>query len=258
MALLALSAMNTRRTPPDAAAVDRRYLVSLLLLTVSTGVVDAVSYLALDRVFTGNMTGNVLFIGFGLVGVADIPLLNNAVALVAFVIGAIVCSRVVRGHRHESRLPTANLVILLLVPVLSTGLALLWWAVGDLPEPALLAVTAVLAVVMGAQAIAVRSAGVADVTTIVVTSTLANLAADSHLAGGAGDRAWRRLGAVVAMGLGAVIGAALIRFADGPVALLAAAGIMLVAVLLLLLARHAERSLKRATEQDAASVRASA
>jgi len=251
--------MNTRKSAPaHAAAIDRRYLVSLLLLTVSTGVVDAVSYLALDRVFTGNMTGNVLFIGFGLVGVADIPLLNNAVALLAFVVGAVICSRVVRGHRHESRLPTANLVMLLLVAVLSCALALVWWAVGDLPEPALLVVTALLAVVMGAQAIAVRSAGSADVTTIVVTSTLANLAADSHLAGGTGERAWRRLGAVVAMGLGAVIGAVLIRFAAGPVALLAAAVIMLIAVLLLALARHAERSAKRHPAGTAASVGASA
>ncbi|MFD3446844.1 YoaK family protein [Microbacteriaceae bacterium 4G12] len=251
--------MNTRRSAPlHPAAIDRRYLVSLLLLTVSTGVIDAVSYLALDRVFTGNMTGNVLFIGFGLVGVADIPLLNNTVALVAFVLGAVLCSRVVRGHSHESRLPTANLVMLIIVAVLSTGLALAWWAVGDLPEPALLVVTALLAIVMGAQAIAVRSAGVADVTTIVVTSTLANLAADSHLAGGTGERAWRRLAAVVAMGLGAVIGALLIRFAVGPVALLAAAVIMLVAVLLLALARRAERNAKRRSATGAASVGASA
>jgi len=244
--------------PAGAAAIDRRYLVSLLLLTVSTGVIDAVSYLALDRVFTGNMTGNVLFIGFGLVGVADIPLLNNAIALLAFVIGAVSCSRVLRGHRHESRLPTANLVMLLLVAVLSCAVALVWWAVGDLSEPALLVVTAVLAIVMGAQAIAVRSAGVADVTTIVVTSTLANLAADSHLAGGTGERAWRRLGAVVAMGLGAVIGAVLVRFAVGPVALLAAAVIMLIAVLLLALARRHERNSKRAAPAGAASVGASA
>jgi uncharacterized membrane protein YoaK (UPF0700 family) len=251
--------MKTRkRKPARPASIDRGYLLALLLLTVSTGIVDAVSYLALDRVFTGNMTGNVLFIGFGLVGVADIPLLNNAVALLAFVLGAVLCSRVVRGHRHESRLPTANLVMLVLVAVLSLALALIWWAVGDLSEPALLAVTAVLAIVMGAQAIAVRSAGVADVTTIVVTSTLANLAADSHLAGGRGDRAWRRLGAVAAMGLGAVIGALLVRFAVGPVALLAAAVIMLAAVLLLALARRAERKAKRAAGSVSASVGASA
>jgi len=40
----------------------------LLALTVVTGVVDAVSILRLGRVFVANMTGNVVFSGFALVG----------------------------------------------------------------------------------------------------------------------------------------------------------------------------------------------
>ena len=40
----------------------------LLLLTVSTGLVDAVSILSLGRVFVANMTGNIVFIGFALAG----------------------------------------------------------------------------------------------------------------------------------------------------------------------------------------------
>src|SRR2546426_581442 len=44
-------------------------LVPLLLgLTVVTGLVDAVSYLALGHVFTANMTGNVVFLGFAAAG----------------------------------------------------------------------------------------------------------------------------------------------------------------------------------------------
>ncbi len=70
---------------------DRPYVAGLLVLTVATGVVDAVSYLALDQVFTGNMTGNVLFVGFAAAGAGGIPLLNNVVALVAFVLGAALC-----------------------------------------------------------------------------------------------------------------------------------------------------------------------
>ena len=34
----------------------------MLALTFSTGIVDAVGYLGLDRVFTGNMTGNVVIL----------------------------------------------------------------------------------------------------------------------------------------------------------------------------------------------------
>jgi uncharacterized membrane protein YoaK (UPF0700 family) len=40
----------------------------LLILTAVTGVVDAVSILALGRVFVANMTGNVVFAGFALAG----------------------------------------------------------------------------------------------------------------------------------------------------------------------------------------------
>src|SRR2546430_1444240 len=40
----------------------------LLGLTVVTGLGDAVSYLALGHVFTANMTGNVVFLGFAAAG----------------------------------------------------------------------------------------------------------------------------------------------------------------------------------------------
>ena len=36
----------------------------LLLLSATTGLVDAVSVLGLGKVFTANMTGNVVFLGF--------------------------------------------------------------------------------------------------------------------------------------------------------------------------------------------------
>jgi uncharacterized membrane protein YoaK (UPF0700 family) len=37
-------------------------------MTAVTGVVDAVSFLALGHVFTANMTGNIVFLGFALAG----------------------------------------------------------------------------------------------------------------------------------------------------------------------------------------------
>ncbi len=42
--------------------------VLLLVLTMATGVSDAVSILGLGRVFVANMTGNVVFVGFALAG----------------------------------------------------------------------------------------------------------------------------------------------------------------------------------------------
>ena len=42
----------------------------LLVLTVTTGLIDAVSYLGLGHVFTANMTGNIVLLGFGLAALA--------------------------------------------------------------------------------------------------------------------------------------------------------------------------------------------
>ena len=41
----------------------------LLAMTVVTGIVDAVSFLAMGHVFTANMTGNTVLLGFAFAGV---------------------------------------------------------------------------------------------------------------------------------------------------------------------------------------------
>jgi len=201
---------------------EHRYTIGLLLLTTSTGAIDAVSYLALDRVFTGNMTGNVLFLGFALVGVPGIPFLNNAVALAGFVVGSIVSGRIIGRHQAQG-FPRSSAWILVAGAVIIVGLGTAWLTMVDLPEPSLLVITALLAAVMGAQVSAVKPIGNSDVTTIVVTNTVANLARDSRLGGGHGQRWIPRLLAVVAMGAGAAVGAGIISIAGGAAAMLAAA-----------------------------------
>lgn len=203
---------------------EHRYTIGLLLLTASTGAIDAVSYLALDRVFTGNMTGNVLFLGFALVGVPGIPFLNNAVALGGFVIGSIVSGRIIGRHQPQG-FPRSSAWILVAGAAVIVALGTAWMLMVELPEPSLLVVTALLAAVMGAQVSAVKPIGNSDVTTIVVTNTVANLARDSRLGGGSGQRWIPRLLAVVAMGVGAAIGAGIINLAGGAAAMLAAAAI---------------------------------
>jgi uncharacterized membrane protein YoaK (UPF0700 family) len=202
--------------------VHRSYTTGLLLLTASTGAIDAVSYLSLDKVFTGNMTGNVLFIGFALVGVAGIPLLNNVIALLGFIVGSIVSGRLV-GRGHKEKLPISSAWVLIVGGVIAIGLGVYWVVAGELPHLAILATTFLLAAVMGAQVSAVKPVGNSDITTIVVTNTLANLARDSRLAGGKGQAWVHRFFAVVCMGLGAAVGAWIITVWGGPWALLASA-----------------------------------
>src|SRR5271167_117398 len=61
---------------------------TLLLLTLTTGVIDAVSYLGLGRVFAANMTGNVVLLGFGIAGAGGLPVVAPIVSLLAFLAGA--------------------------------------------------------------------------------------------------------------------------------------------------------------------------
>ena len=78
---------------------DRLALTATMSLTFVTGVVDAVGFLALDRVFTGNMTGNIVILGMGVAGADELPVLGPAVALVAFTAAAWVAGMVLRKPR---------------------------------------------------------------------------------------------------------------------------------------------------------------
>ena len=55
----------------------------LLGMTATMGIVDAVSLLALGHVFTANMTGNVLFLGFALAGAQGFSIPRSSMALSA-------------------------------------------------------------------------------------------------------------------------------------------------------------------------------
>jgi uncharacterized membrane protein YoaK (UPF0700 family) len=222
----------------DQAGPERAYTLALLALTVATGAIDAVSYLALDRVFTGNMTGNVLFIGFGLVGVPEIPLLNNLIALLAFMLGAGAGARLTRRDAGRAKLPRSSLVLLMVGTALVLVLSLVWLLVGAIDSPLMIVITGLLALLLGAQAAAVKHIGIRDLSTVVVTMTMVNLSTDSRLAGGRGAAWLRRMAAIVSMGLGALGSAAVTLRFGGAWALLFAAAVMVIGVVLMHRARR--------------------
>lgn len=188
----------------------RLHLVLMLVLTFSTGVIDAVGYLGLDRVFTGNMTGNVVILGMALVGADGLPVLGPAVALAAFMMGAVIAGRTLKPEAAGwSRRTT---VLLAAVGVILAGIAAVLFAHAPREgDPVTVVVTGAMAAAMGLQAATARHLSVKDVTTVVVTSTLTGLAADSRLGGGTGQHWGRRFGAVVLILAGAAAGAALLN-----------------------------------------------
>ncbi len=201
----------------------------MLALTFSTGVIDAVGYLGLDRVFTGNMTGNVVILGMALAGADDLPIAGPLIALVAFMAGAAVAGRLSRAAATGWVATTP--AMLGLVALLMLGLAAYLFAV---PEPGFaiaLVVTGLLGLAMGIQAGAARHIGVKDVTTVVVTSTITGLAADSVLGNGKGSQVSRRGAAIVLILAGACVGAFLLRWGLAPGLLLTGAITTVVAVI---------------------------
>ena len=202
-----------------AVPSERMHLVLMMVLTFTTGIIDAVGYLGLDRVFTANMTGNVVILGMGLVGAEDLPVLGPTVALVCFMGGAALAGRVLRRAAGPWTGLTTGLLVA--VGVVCLGLSVVLFVADASTPPPLavsLPVTAVLGTAMGVQAATARFVAVRDVTTVVVTSTIIGLAADSRLGSGravAEGGAGRRFLAVALILVGAAAGAALLKISVG-------------------------------------------
>lgn len=194
---------------PPARDPQRAHLRLMLTLTFATGIVDAVGFLGLDRVFTANMTGNVVILGMALTGADDLPVTGPALALVGFVLGAVLAGRALAGLTGAWSAVCTGLLCGVGTLVSGLGILLMLWA--DAPHPVLLGVTGALGLAMGAQAATARAIAVKDVTTVVITSTITGLAMDSRLAGGSGPLWARRLLAVALMLVGATVGALLLR-----------------------------------------------
>jgi uncharacterized membrane protein YoaK (UPF0700 family) len=204
------------------------HLWLMLALTFGTGIVDAVGYLGLDRVFTGNMTGNVVILGMALVGGDGLPVLGPVLALVGFMAGAALGGRVLR--RAAGAWTTRTTVLFTLVGLVTLGLGVVLLLEPGPPRWLQVTVTTLLGAAMGVQAATARFIAVKDVTTVVVTSTITGLAADSFLGGGKGGGTSRRALAVVLILAGAAAGAALLHWHLGS-GLLLAGGVVLVVTL---------------------------
>jgi uncharacterized membrane protein YoaK (UPF0700 family) len=207
---------------------DAPFIPLLFVLTIVTGVVDAVSYLALGHVFVANMTGNVVFLGFAIAGSPDFSIPASLLAMAGFLVGALAGGRLA-SHIGQNR--TGFVATTMLVKLALVGVAFVV-AVATVDSAAVrYALIVLLSLAMGLQNAAARHVAVPDLTTTVLTLTLTGLAADSNLAGGSNPRVSRRLLATGAMFLGAGVGAFLVlRVGAGAALLLALALLSLNAI----------------------------
>ncbi|MBP5869283.1 MULTISPECIES: YoaK family protein [Streptomyces] len=191
-------------------------------LTLTTGMIEAVSFLVLGPVFTAVQTGNLLFLSFALTGAAGLSPAAAGVSFAGFTVGAVLGSRFetsVDAHGRRWFVPA------LLVEALLLGLGgLVAWRTGldvtggpaDDPH---YTVVALVAVAMGVRNITTLRARVPDVPTTVSTRALTALLSglpphpDGRLGAGARDEG-RRLASVAAMFAGGLLGAWLLLRAE--------------------------------------------
>jgi uncharacterized membrane protein YoaK (UPF0700 family) len=187
---------------------------ALLGMTAATGLVDAVSYLSLGRVFTANMTGNIVLLAFATAHVSGLSIARSLTALLAFLAGAILGGRVMAGASADSQMRFAAQAFFLEVAFLFVASFYGIGYRGDLLEHSFqpFALITLTALAMGTRNAAVRKLGVSDLTTTVLTLTITGIGADSSLANGNSPRVGRRVGSVAAMFLGAALGAVVIQY----------------------------------------------
>ena len=186
----------------------------LLTMTAVTGMVDAVSVLALGHVFTANMTGNVVFLGFALGGAAGLSVSGSFMGLICFAGGALLGGWMTRKMMPQDSGATLAhaLVIETIFFFFAAAVSIGFTAPYEEHKLKLSLVIALTAVAMGLRNSVTRKLAIPDLTTTVLTLTIAGLAADSSLAGGDNPRWQRRGAAILAILAGAAVGAAMVRY----------------------------------------------
>ncbi|MEC3948125.1 YoaK family protein [Sphingobium sp. HWE2-09] len=217
----------------------------LLLLSVTTGLVDAISVLGLGKVFTANMTGNVVFLGFAASGAPGFRIAPYMFAIASFMVGALIAGRV--GKRHAGS-PLRRWLLI----AASVEASLLWIAAGvaigfdvamQMPGASVYIIITLTGLAMGFRNATIRQLKVPDLTTTVLTLTITGLAANSSVAGGSNPNWARRIGSVAAIFLGAAIGAYLVTHGGLVAPLILAGGLIFAGTLACMLHPAANKPL---------------
>src|SRR5258706_3336364 len=187
---------------------------ALLGMTAVTGLVDAVSFLSLGRVFTANMTGNVVILAFATARVPGLAIAHYLAALLSFLVGAIFGGRIMARAGADSQIRFAAQAFVLEVVFLAVASFCSIGYRSDLLKHSFqpFALIALTALAMGTRNAAVRKLAIPDLTTTVLTLTITGIGADSSIANGNNPRLARRVESVVAMFLGAALGAVIIAY----------------------------------------------
>ncbi|MEA2672555.1 MAG: hypothetical protein QOG45_2775 [Chloroflexota bacterium] len=190
----------------------------VIVLTVTSGAVDAISFLGLGGVFTAVMTGNLVLLGLAVGSGALAAAARSAGAVPAYAAGVFLAGLITGPGGGGSRAPApwpARVTVALGVELcVEIGWLVGWVATDGRPEGgAALVLIAVSAVAMGIQAGAVRTLSLPALSTTYLTGTLTWLV--GLLATGTREPwAWRlQAAAIGGLVVGAASGASMLRAA---------------------------------------------
>lgn len=223
----------------------------MVLLTLATGMIEAVSFLALGPVFAAVQTGSLLLLGFAIAGAPGISAVVSGASLAGFAFGAIAGSHLqsaidARGRRWFD-------TALVVEGVLLGVAALVIWRAGiEGPGGPVdgrhLAAIAMVACAMGVRNVTSLRVQVPGLPTTVATRALTGLlvalpplAADTRVGGGLGTEV-RRVASIAAMLSGALLGAWLLERAVPPALVLAFPAGLVLALGLAILAIPRDRT----------------
>lgn len=191
-----------------AEAYGARQIAGLMVLTFTSGMVDAVGFIALGHVFCALATGNVLFLGLAVAGEPQLGVSNTVTALATFVVGlALGHTAIVRleGCGRDWFRVTIGGETVALAAAAGASWGLVAEPPGDLSGRHY-AVVALLALAMGVRTAATHRMAVPGMSTVLITTSLALLF-------GTSDRRRRRryVTVVATIGAGAAAGTLLLR-----------------------------------------------
>jgi uncharacterized membrane protein YoaK (UPF0700 family) len=160
------------------------------------------------------MTGNVVILAFATARVPGLSIAYSLTALLSFLAGAIFGGRIMARAGADAQIRFAAQAFVLEVVFLTVASFCSIGYRSDLLEHSFqpFALIAFTALAMGTRNAAVRKLAIPDLTTTVLTLTITGIGADSSIAHGNNPRLARRVEAVVAMFLGAAVGAVIIRY----------------------------------------------
>src|ERR1700761_6937715 len=151
---------------------------SLYCLTFVTGLVDAGSYVAMGHVFTANMTGNIVFMGFACGGVPGLSIERSAIALGFALLGGLLAGKLDSSLERQRRNTWLAVAFGFETVLLFAAMSVSWCFEphgGDRYPIALYGIIALTALGMGMRIGSVRRAAVPELTTTVLTLTVTAL-----------------------------------------------------------------------------------